>query len=125
MEDSFKPYAKDTADINDFLFKKERKHVEKTFLTPVNSEATIFFTPVEIQVFNVYSVLRGTTSCTWTIRYDTDRNATGSILASGTTSSLTLLDTPVKTKVPKNNWVWIEITVSGTPDEFHATVSYT
>lgn len=95
-----------------------------------NSYETMFYTNRGITFIRTSTICRGTSpSVPWIIRYAADRNTTGTIMNSGTASSITTGDidtTMTNAAVPANNWVWLEIgTTGGTSnDEFHITVDY-
>jgi len=101
---------------------------------PTSSEdITLFYTDDSITITQINSVLRGTStpSVTWTMRYDSDRNVTGTeIITGGTiTTSRQLGDEDVSfdnSVVPAGSWIWIETSaVSGTADEINITIEYT
>ena len=76
----------------------------------------------------VATLCRGTTpSVTWEVRHAAsaiDRTA-GTLIASGTTTSVTVGDTAaVSVAVPAGDWVWLRTTAqSGTVLEFEAVIS--
>ena len=102
--------------------------------SPTSSEdLTMFFTDDAITVTQMNAVLRGssTPSVTWTIRHNSDRNATGAeVVTSGTTTTSTTTGSEVTSfndeTIPAGSWVWLETTAqSGTVDELNVTIEYT
>ena len=110
-----------------------RKSKSVTVESPSASEnIALFYTPVELTVLGLSSVLRGLApSIDWTIRYDTDRSAVGTELVVGgsTTTSITVgddvtaFDNPV---IPADSFVWLRTTgLTGSVDSLHITIRYT
>lgn len=73
----------------------------------------------------VYTVVRGTTpSVTWTVLHAADRSASGTSVASGTTTSESGVSAVVTVAIPAGSYLWVETSAtSGTVDEFAVTVS--
>lgn len=96
-------------------------------------DITLFFTPVAIEVSEIRAVIRGVTipSVTWHLRYDTDRDAVGTeIIVGGSTTTdintgddITVMDNPT---IPADSFIWLETTAkSGTVSTLHITIRYT
>ena len=93
---------------------------------------SMFYTPVQITVTEVESVLQGLTpSINWGVRFSSTRTDPGTELTIGgfVTTSITIGDTedtfdnPV---IPADSFVWIVTTAaSGSLESFHATIRYT
>jgi len=82
-------------------------------------------TKVALTITAVDTILRGTTpSVTWAVRHATDRNAAGTLIASGTSTSTTTGHTAaVSVSVPADSFIWLETSAqSGTVLSFAATV---
>lgn len=87
----------------------------------VGEDVEFAFAFETVTIEEIRAVLRGTStpSVTWTIRYASDRSATGTEVITGgtvTTSlsgqTITVFNNPT---IPAGNWVWLETTaVSGT-----------
>lgn len=104
-----------------------------TIESPSNVEdATIFYTPVALTIYELAAVLNGasTPTVTWTLRYDSDRSAVGTeIITGGTTTTdvntgdkITVFDNGV---IPANSWVWLETTAQGgTVNDLHISIRY-
>jgi hypothetical protein len=96
-------------------------------------DRSMFFTDTAITVTKLAAVLKGSASpsVTWTIRYDADRNATGTeVVTGGTTTTSTTTGSIVSSfsdpTIPANSFVWLETTAkSGTVDEMNVTVTFT
>ena len=111
-----------------------QKSKSATLENPTDSEdVTLFFTPVALAVSEIRAVLRGasTPSITWTLRYGPDRNAAGTeIITGGTTTTsittgddITVMDSA---SIPADSYVWLETTAqSGTVQGLHITIRYT
>jgi hypothetical protein len=95
-------------------------------------DITLFYTPVEMKVYELAAVLVGasTPSSTWTLRYDPDRSAVGTeIIVGGTaTTDLTTGDkitTFDNDTIPAGSWVWMETTAqSGVVSTLNITIRY-
>lgn len=104
-----------------------------SILNPTASEnATLFYTTKAITVTKLVSVLQGssTPSVTWTIRFDSDRSATGTeVVTGGTTTTNTSTGTTTTSfndaTIPANSFVWMKTTAqSGTVSELSVTMEY-
>jgi len=105
-----------------------------TVESPTTTEnISMFYTPVEITVSGVESVLQGSgpPSLSWGVRFSNTRTNIGTELKTGgfvTTSTTTGdtetdFDNPV---IPADSFVWIiTTTASGALGSFHATIRYT
>lgn len=95
-------------------------------------DASIFFTANAITISKITAVLVGssTPSVTWTIRFATDRSATGTeVVTSGTTTTSTTTGSVVTSfndaTVDANCFVWLETTAqSGTVNQLNVTIFY-
>ncbi len=101
---------------------------------PTNAEdITIWRTDVAITVTQIAAVLVGalTPSVTYTIRFGTDRSATGTevVTAGSTVTSVSTGDIVTSfndATIPADNYIWIETTAkSGTVTELHVTINFT
>lgn len=103
-----------------------------TVETPTATEdIMLFHTDVAITVRQLTAVLRGTSpSVTWTLRYNSDRSATGTeVITTGTITTntstgedLTVFSNP---NIPADSFVWLETTaIGGTVDELALTVTF-
>jgi hypothetical protein len=80
----------------------------------------------------MHAVLLGSAgqSVTWTVRYSADRNAVGTevVIGGTTTTSITTGDTIVALdapSIPSGSWVWLETTAqSGIVDALTVTLVY-
>lgn len=110
-----------------------RKSKSITIENPTNSEdISMFYTPVSLTISEIQAVLRGAApSVDWTIRHDPDRNAAGTeVVTGGTTTAntttgdkITIMDDPT---IPADSFIWIETTAkTGTVDAMHITIRYT
>jgi len=98
-----------------------------------SEDVTMFFTDDAITVTQMNAVLKGTStpSVTWTIRHNSDRNATGAeVVTSGTTTTSTTTGSEVTSfndeTIPAGSWVWLETTAqSGSVDEINITIEFT
>jgi hypothetical protein len=102
-----------------------------TIYAPTAAEnVTLFYTTQAITITNLISVIRGGTSVTYTVRYDSSRAATGTEVVTGGTvanNSTTGLNTTSfnSASIPANRFVWVQTTaVSGTVNEFSLTVLF-
>ena len=103
-----------------------------TIVDPTDTDdVTIFFTPVAITITDVRSHITGTTNVVFNIGHASTRTGTQLDVF---TSDITLTSTSGQSNnsgfndatIPANSWVWLEIvSVSGTPDLFHASIIYT
>jgi len=98
-----------------------------------DEDASFFFTPVARTVDALIPTIAGATASgtTWTVRYDSDRQAVGTEVVTGGTNThsgtggnsgtqITSFDNP---SIPANNFVWMETsTASGIIDEFSLTL---
>lgn len=109
-----------------------RKVIRVDIASPTGSEdRTLFFAETEVAIEQLNAVVRGTTpSVTWTVRYGTDRSATGTEAVTGGTTTTSQTAGSEVTKfdngtVPAGNWVWLETTaVSGTVQELAVSLRY-
>lgn len=95
--------------------------------TPSASEdVTLFYTDRDITIREVAAAILGTTpSVTYSIRYDPDRSATGTVAHSETLTADGVV-TEVEVEVPAASWVWLETSAaSGTIADFGVTIRYT
>ncbi len=103
-----------------------------TLPSPTNTDdISLFFTDTAITISKMVAVLIGTTpSVTWTIRYASDRSATGTeVVTSGTTTTSTTTGSVITSfnsaSIPANSFVWLEVTaVSGTVDSLNVNIIY-
>ena len=104
-----------------------------TLPSPTNTDdISLFFTDTAITITKMVAVLIGssTPSVTWTIRYASDRSATGTeVVTSGTTTTSTTTGSVVTSfnsaSIPANSFVWLEVTaVSGTVDSLNVSIIY-
>lgn len=103
------------------------RQIKVTIKTPSAAEdyTIINVGSVPIDIYEVESVIVGSTSVTWTLRKGTDRNATGTAIITGhVTSNTTTGDlTTVADSVAADSFLWLETTaLSGTPAELHLTI---
>lgn len=95
-------------------------------------DLSMFFTPVAITVTKMTAVLVGASSpsLTWTVRFATDRSATGTeVVTSGTTTTSTTTGSVVTSfndaTIDANCFVWLETTAqSGTVNQMNLTIIY-
>lgn len=101
---------------------------------PSSSEdASIFYTTQAITITKMVAVLIGssTPSVTWTVRFNSDRSATGTeVVTSGTTTTSTTTGSSVTSlndgTIDAGSFVWLETTAqSGTVTQLHVTIEYT
>lgn len=104
-----------------------------TITSPQSGEnITIFFARDSIRVTQITSIMRGISSpsINFSVKYDTDRNGSGTELitggvtlsSSGTIDTRTSITNPV---IPANNWVWITTgALTGTVSEINVTLSF-
>lgn len=91
-----------------------------TLENPVNGDnISIFRTPYNLKIVEVASISFGTTpSTTFTMKFDSNRSATGTTIVNATTTtSVTTgdnatLTTPSGVSVPADSFIWIEVTGS-------------
>lgn len=103
-----------------------------SIFTPINTDSvTLLYTQSITTISKLVTVLSGNTpSVTYTIKYGSSK-ATGTEVMTGgatTTSTTTgnITTTFSNAVVPANNFIWLEVTaVSGTVNEFHATINIT
>lgn len=106
---------------------------EKTINSPTNSEdETFFYTTDAITVVKLAGVVRGTSpSVTYTIRFGSDRSATGTEVVTGGSTVTSQSTGNIVTSfddatIPAGSWVWLETTAeTGTTNEMHVTIEYT
>lgn len=107
--------------------------VAHTKTNPTNADdEAIFFTKSAITITQMNAVLLGssTPSVTWTIRHNSDRNATGAeVVTGGTTTTSTTVGSFVTSfndaTIPGGSWVWYETTAqSGTVGEICISLTY-
>ena len=103
-----------------------------TIENPTSSEdVAIFYCSEAITVEQMSAVVKGTTpSVTWTVRFGSDRSATGTeVVTGGTTTTSTTTGSQVTSfnnaNIPAGSWIWLETTAqSGTVTEINVTVKY-
>lgn len=101
-----------------------------SILAPTASEnITLLFTTSALTVSKISHAIRGGTSATFTIRYDSTRSATGTEVVTGGTIANSTAGASVTTfnsaSIPANSWVWLTTTaVSGTVNELAVTVEF-
>jgi hypothetical protein len=101
-----------------------------SFYDPANlslAEQTLFYTDTALTVSDVKGVLVGGTDVTYTIKYGTNRDDTGTVVATNTASSSSTGTTAAITNanIPANSWLWVEIsTVNGIVDEFALNIIF-
>lgn len=104
-----------------------------TISYPTASEdLTILYTDVEHIVSRISSVLLGTGGSTvdFTIRYASDRSATGTEVITGgiTCSSTTVANNETtfdSATIPANNFIWLETSsITGSVQEFHISLTF-
>lgn len=102
-----------------------------TVVNPTNAEdLTLLHADKGYTITKIVAVLRGssTPSCTWTVRKNSDRSATGTEVVTGGTATTSTTTGSVVTSfnsdsVAAGDFVWLETTAkSGTVDELHVTV---
>lgn len=101
-----------------------------TISAPTSSEdVTLFYTDVAITISQLNAVVRGSgsPSVTWTIRFASDRSATGTeVVTGGTTTTSQTTGSEVTSfddaTIPAGSWVWLETTAEADCDEFHVTI---
>jgi hypothetical protein len=107
-----------------------RKSKSITIESPlVGDDLTYYFTIPAIEVRELNAVIRGSGSVTWTVRYDTDRNAVGTELITGghpssdvNGESITIFDNP---SIPARSYVWVEVTnVTGQVEALHLSLQF-
>lgn len=104
-----------------------------TIESPTDSEdISFFYVPYGITVTEIVGVVKGSASpsVTLTVRYNSDRSATGTeVVTGGSTFSSTTTGQSVtvfnSANIPSGSFVWIETTATvGTVDEIHLTLTY-
>jgi hypothetical protein len=105
-----------------------RKSKSITVESPiVGDDLTYYFTIPAIEVREINAVIRGTGSVTWRLRYDTDRDALGTIIVTRSTldvngESITIFDNP---SIPARSYVWLEVTnVIGQVEALHLSLQF-
>jgi len=105
-----------------------------TIESPTGTEdITVWKTTENITITELNSVLLGssTPSVTWTLRFASDRSATGNeVITSGTTVTSTTTGSTETTfndaTIPAGSWIWVETTAqSGTVDSLAISIEYT
>jgi len=104
-----------------------------TIESPTSTEdITLFFTDDAITVTQLNFVAVGSTpSVTATIRFDSDRSATGTeVVTGGTAATSTTTGDEVTSfndaTIPAGSWVWLETTAqSGTVTSLNVTLEFT
>lgn len=95
-----------------------------------SDDISLFFVNENTTLDEIRCVLIGssTPSVTWTIRWNSDRSATGTeAVTGGTTTTSTSTGSDItsfdETEIPADSFVWFETTAqSGTVDELHLTI---
>lgn len=103
-----------------------------TIPSPTSSEdVTLFYASREVTITEIRAVVRGSTpSVTYTIRYGSDRSATGTeVKTSGSTATSQTSGDAVTSfnsaTIAAGNWVWLETTAkSGTVNELSVTLTF-
>lgn len=102
-----------------------------TIESPTATEKiAIFYTTAAITVSSIRSVIIGTTSVTFSIRYGTDLSGTGTEVVTGgtvanTSTSVQNTTTFNSASIPADRLVWITTSaLSGTPTQLHVTVVF-
>ena len=88
-------------------------------------EITLLRTTNAISVSEVRAVIRGS-SCEYAIKYDTDRSAAGTTIATETTTNTTTGSTPVisNASIPAGNYVWLEVVAVNSLTEISVNVTF-
>jgi hypothetical protein len=89
----------------------------------------IFHTPVAITFTNFEHFIQGTTNVEWQIMWgataDAAGTATHSTIVTSSTSGVSTVPTTDPT-IPADSYLWLDTSaISGTPDKFHVTITYT
>ena len=85
---------------------------------------------IDVLAVKIYSVVRGssTPSVVWELRFSPDFSSTGTLIASGTTTSTTagnIVNVMSEAMIPAGSHVWLELdTASGTVLEFGFTLHH-
>jgi hypothetical protein len=95
-------------------------------------DITIFYTPVQMTVYELAAVLVGisTPSATWTLRFASDRSDPGTeIIVGGTATTDVTTGDKITTfdndTIPAGSWVWMETTAQGgVVSTLHITIRY-
>lgn len=107
-----------------------RKSKSITVESPtVGDDLTYYFTIPAIELRELNAVIRGSGSVTWTLRYDSDRNAVGTEIITGghpssdvNGESITIFDNP---SIPARSYVWLEVTnVTGQVEALHLSLQF-
>lgn len=104
-------------------------HKNITILEPTDTDdISFFYTKRNISIVEVRSVVRGTSpSATWTLKFDSDRSATGTTVCTDTTTSESTGDVATLTEdhLSTDVFLWIEVSgISGTVDELQLFLIY-
>lgn len=111
-----------------------RKSKSITVESPSSAEdITMFYTPVALTITEIQAVLRGSASPSidWTLRFDSDRDAVGTevIVGGTTTTNITVGDNITAMNnavVPADSFIWLETTsIGGSVEMLHITIRYT
>jgi hypothetical protein len=89
----------------------------------------IFYTPVAITFTEFEHFIQGTVNVEWQIMWgataDAAGTATHSTIVTSSTSGVTTAPTTDPT-IPADSYIWLDTSaISGTPDKFHVTITYT
>lgn len=102
-----------------------------TIESPTAAEdLSMWYTDDAITITKIVFVITGSTSATTTIRFGSDRSATGTeVVTGGTTANSTTTGNVVTSfndaTIPADNFIWLETTaLSGTPTSLSVTIFY-
>lgn len=94
-------------------------------------DVTFFYTTSAITISNVFAVVQGTAtpSATTTIRYGSNRAATGTLVVNAananSTTTAQALTLTANVAIPANSFIWLETTATtGTVDELSVTLIF-
>jgi hypothetical protein len=118
--------------IDDGIAPTSQKDKSFTIESPTALEdITLWRTNADITITGIHTVSLGTTpSVTYTIRFASDRSATGTeVVTSGSTTTSTTMGDTVSSfddaTIPAGSWIWIETTAqTGTVDQISFTINY-
>lgn len=111
-----------------------RPPVSVTIVSPkASSQAKVYLDDRALTIKKIVVTVKGSSSpsVAWTLRYDTDRSATGTEINTGgktTTNTTTgeVIEEFDNDSVPADSHMWMEIsTVSGTVEEISINIFYT
>jgi hypothetical protein len=89
----------------------------------------IFYTPVAITFTNFEHFIQGTTNVQWQIMWGDEPDAAGTATHGTITTSATTGTSTVPTTdptIPADSYLWLDTSgISGTPDKFHVTITFT